>query len=731
MIRRALVLALLALGAGVAASRAAEAPEIRVGLRTGADEARVSAPALLLAEGDGEFRPAPPALRFGVRPGPAPEPARSRWFLDVKEEESAKQAQQVAAALRPSIEAPLATEEREGRHLVVAGPFESLGQAEELADFLQAAGLDAARLREERTESDAPSRLVAVDESWSVRPVAGERARLRAESGRLLLDGEPYRGELELFLDERGALTVVNTLPLEEYLRGVVPRELGPDHFPELEALAAQAVAARTWVLTQIGRHGAGGYDVCPTAHCQVYGGAGAEHELSDRAVRETAGEVLSWKGEPATAFFSSTCGGHTEAVENVFDHEPVPYLKGVACYPERVGFSALGGRSVQADWLRVDGRPAHDILARLWAVGVVDDEDLRRSGFVRRARDDEAATWLRRAARLAGLELDDERVDGLSTETALSFLATLERALGWDARRELLSAADLSAAERFGELRGLEDDALATGLLAMKGGLLPSGVGEGWPEGKLDRGNVLEVIDLWLASRGLYDTPALRFLRKEGDELLVADGRDRERVRLADEPALLSGRKGRLPSPRGRLELKLSDKLFLLGPPGGAPRLVRLEEDPDGAAFDRTSAYSWWERRTPFAEVQREARKRAGVETLADLTIRTPSTTGRVVAVELIDGEGRKKVLEGFPARGLLGLPDSRAHVEVERDSAGRPVAVRATGRGWGHGVGLCQFGAYGMALAGKNRDEILAHYFPGAPLVDLSVVTLPDAPR
>src|SRR6185295_10910292 len=107
--------------------------------------------------------------------------------------------------------------------------------------------------------------------------------------------------------------TIINALDLEDYLRGVVPNELSPVSFPQLEALKAQAVAARTYALRNRGQFQAQGYDICATPTCQVYKGASTENELSDRAVNETRGVVATWHGELINAMYTSTCGGHTE----------------------------------------------------------------------------------------------------------------------------------------------------------------------------------------------------------------------------------------------------------------------------------------------------------------------------------------------------------------------------------------------------------------------------------
>jgi len=89
------------------------------------------------------------------------------------------------------------------------------------------------------------------------------------------VQGKRYRGRMLVYLNDRGALNLINELPVEDYLRGVVPSEMGPELYHQLEALKAQAVAARTYTLRNLGEFGREGYDICATPRCQVYGGLG------------------------------------------------------------------------------------------------------------------------------------------------------------------------------------------------------------------------------------------------------------------------------------------------------------------------------------------------------------------------------------------------------------------------------------------------------------------------
>ena len=139
--------------------------------------------------------------------------------------------------------------------------------------------------------------------------------------------GGAYRGALELRADSLGGVSTVNAVGLEDYLQGVVPTE-SPASWP-LEALKAQAVAARSYAVTT-SKNGAG-FDQYADTRSQVYGGVAAEMASTTRAVRETAGEIVSHEGTPVTTYFFSTSGGRTEHLENsALGGEPVPWLKSV-----------------------------------------------------------------------------------------------------------------------------------------------------------------------------------------------------------------------------------------------------------------------------------------------------------------------------------------------------------------------------------------------------------------
>lgn len=140
-------------------------------------------------------------------------------------------------------------------------------------------------------------------------------------------NGVAYRGGMIVRRFAGSDLTLINSVTMTEYLYGVLPKEMAPD-WP-LEALKAQAVAARNYAVTNSGKHKSRGFDLCATADCQVYGGYRVESDLCRQAVDETAGRVLLYEGKPVQAFFHSNSGGRTENSENIWTN-PLPYIKGV-----------------------------------------------------------------------------------------------------------------------------------------------------------------------------------------------------------------------------------------------------------------------------------------------------------------------------------------------------------------------------------------------------------------
>lgn len=141
------------------------------------------------------------------------------------------------------------------------------------------------------------------------------------------LGDRSYRGVIEFGRYKGNKITAVNVVSVDEYLYGVVPSEM-PSGW-EKEALKAQAVAARSYVATSMGRYADSGYDVCDGTKSQVYIGYGQEKASTNMAVDETSGVLAYYNGQPINAVFCSSSGGSTEDAGNVWTYD-IAYLKAV-----------------------------------------------------------------------------------------------------------------------------------------------------------------------------------------------------------------------------------------------------------------------------------------------------------------------------------------------------------------------------------------------------------------
>jgi stage II sporulation protein D len=187
----------------------------------------------------------------------------------------------------------------------------------------------------------------------------------------LTLKGRAYRGELRVAVD-KGRLRAINALGLEAYLYGVVPSEM-PHYWP-LEALKAQAVAARSYALAT--RRG-GDFDVYPDVRSQVYRGIPEEETPTNQAIDETAGFVVTYQGQVAYTYFFSTSGGRTATVTDVWPgSKAIPYLVSVddpydSVSPyHRWGPIVLTAKAARAQ-LKVPG-PLRDLRPTITASGRV-----------------------------------------------------------------------------------------------------------------------------------------------------------------------------------------------------------------------------------------------------------------------------------------------------------------------------------------------------------------------
>lgn len=186
------------------------------------------------------------------------------------------------------------------------------------------------------THADPWFRITTVTVSKGFKIVKGTSSvttpnfvKVHPVAGRTKVADKEVDGQVEVFRNAAGTLTAVNAVPLEQYLRRVVPMVLPPDAYGTAEAQKAQAVAERTRALYNVGRHAAEGFDFYP-GEFQPYGEADVEHEVSNAAIDATAGMVATFEGQLIDTPYHPSSGGWTANSEDVFD-PVVAYLRGIS----------------------------------------------------------------------------------------------------------------------------------------------------------------------------------------------------------------------------------------------------------------------------------------------------------------------------------------------------------------------------------------------------------------
>lgn len=196
---------------------------------------------------------------------------------------------------------------------------------------------------------DGARRVAVQPEGGRERRVEPGRALRLAGPGPHRIEGRRYRGAIAITPDPAGGLRVVNELPLEAYVAGTLLGEVQESWGDA--ALAAQAVAIRTYALHRRAQAGARAWDVEADTRGQVYLGLDGESETAWRAVRATRGEVLTWNGEVILAAFHGTAGGRTASAAEVWG-EALPYLESVPVEGEDVSPDTYWRAPVSSDEL-------------------------------------------------------------------------------------------------------------------------------------------------------------------------------------------------------------------------------------------------------------------------------------------------------------------------------------------------------------------------------------------
>ncbi len=246
----------------------------------------------------------------------------------------------------------------------------------------------------EFTVSASSGSTVTINDSL-VLETGGSNLSVMPLEGNIKIEGSEYRGGALFTNASDTALCVINILPLEEYLYGVIASEM-PSSW-NIEALKAQALCARGFVVSNFNKHSSYGFNVCATTNCQVYKGVSAETQSTINAVDQTKGQVVTYEGKIIESLFYSSSGGYTANAKNVWGSS-IPYLSGVEDPYEskdapRHSWSATLTNEEIADALRQNGTDIGDLISlsaltdetgrtyELTAVGTLGTHTMKRQG--------------------------------------------------------------------------------------------------------------------------------------------------------------------------------------------------------------------------------------------------------------------------------------------------------------------------------------------------------------
>ncbi|HEY8132213.1 MAG TPA: SpoIID/LytB domain-containing protein, partial [Thermoanaerobaculia bacterium] len=595
-----------------------------------------------------------------------------------------------------------------GLYRILVGDFADTQSAQPLRTQLISGGYGKDMLVVRRpTDQPFERRHQIVDDEGQRYTLAGESILVMPMTGdTVTIDLKPYRTAARVFINNRGLINVINELNLEDYLRGVVPAEMGPRIFDELEGLKAQAIAARTYAVRNLGQFRTEGYDICPGPACQAYKGFSGEERLSDQAVRESAGLIMTYEGKPIDALYTATCGGETSDVGTMFPGRSDPYLKRARCV--ELEMTSIAGR---ADSGILSEQQMNAALfaaaaglsgeATSWAAGDVEQAVL-------------GAMRLVRVTPPAGLHpASSRRAD------VLFYLGSV---FGFDRYAGVVTLPE-DRAYFFTQSPADARPYLAAAFLTKFGFLPAENVDRIDLSAAMPRDELYNLLASWLRKHGALNEVTGKILALNGREMVLkAEGKSAS-FTLPDGIPIWRRLGDRYQEYRN-VPVMIGDRAFLQMDARKTPIGLIVQANIDGASFDRTSSFANWTRSYRADELVTSINKRNPIQQLIGLRPLTIDASQRIAEMEVTAEGGRTFVLRGLPIRWSLSVPDNLFVFEktVDPDGVDRYTFF---GKGWGHGIGMCQVGAYGMAFRGWKAEQILKRYYTGIDIVPMGSIT------
>ena len=586
-----------------------------------------------------------------------------------------------------------------GQYKVIAGDFESSEAATPERTRLTERGYGKDLMIVRRpSDQQFEKRITIVDDEGDRATFDGPSLTVMpATAETILVDKQPYRSAARLFINARGLINVINEINFEEYLYGVVPSEMGPAIYDEVEALKAQAVAARTYAFRNLKQFDSEGYDICPGPACQAYKGFSVEHELSTRAVRETAGLIVTSGGQAVDTLYSATCGGETSDVATMFPGRNDAHLKRVSCV--ELEMQSIAGRA-NSGLLGEE-----DVDARLFAALA----NIPESSSSWSAREVAGATVA--AMKLAGWTEMNQPLPGSSRRgDVLEYLAAM---MGLDRAGQTLTMPE-DRRYFFPQTANAEGVPYLVASFLTKYGIEPTQyVDRVSLAAPMPRHELYALLLSWVREHNVLTNAEGKILTIDGRRVtLKAKGETSAYTLPANIP--IFRKLGDRFQEYTNVPVLIGDRMTIVLSPGKTPVAAIVQANYDGASFDRTSSFANWTRSYRADELVPAINRRQPITQLVDIRPVTIDAAKRIAEMEFTAEGGRKFTLRGLPIRWSLNVPDNLFVYDKTRDPDG---VDRYTfyGKGWGHGTGMCQVGAYGMAFRGWTFDRILRHYYTG----------------
>ena len=533
------------------------------------------------------------------------------------------------------------------------------------------------------------------------------------------LNGKAYRGKIEVFVNARGSLTVVNVVPLEDYLLGVVPAELG---LPQLEAQKAQAVAARTYAIANIGGYGKQGFDMVPTIWSQVYKGVSIETKMGTQAVQATRGMVATYQGKPIMAYFTSTCGGRTEDGENIFDKSE-PYLKGVEC-------SLEGRRHFEPFFVKTSRIPAklrdegNLELVRLMSVLASNGFQLSTTQmtddwFEDVPTESEMSNWLNNLAGRFGKTYPNVDKNTAKPTELARIISSFIYAPGY--ADTMLTDSDINYQLSFDDAAEIPKERRADFALLLRDGYFaihPDLTLK--PNRPFSRARMLRLIrQIYEKKKWMTKTLTATTKASIDGKLVLRTGKTEKQLVIRPD-VFLFREFGATMYPVKEAALVGGETVNYQLDALGAVKYLEIKPTDTPTTAENLSPFVLWNKSLGAGDVQsRLSRYVRGIGTLYDLNVKKVGYSRRAVELEIVGSNGTK-ILKGGKIRSALRL-NEQLFVINKRYSGSTVASYTFTGRGWGHGVGMCQYGAFGLAKMGVKYDEIIKHYYTGVDVTKM----------